>query len=256
MVTRSGCDPDKVAAARRVYAAMRDINLAGGGALEAHERVALLTVPAGLRPFCLLTHIEEADFYLASAALPILGLHCGQCDVRFDYDLDVDAPSDVIAAYKAHEARHLLQGLGVATKKIEFGSAQLGIALGYPKCCSDMDEDTKSHDRSAALRILIEAKQGDFVAVKEALAGGELPRVATDRKEAWDRRFDRTRDLFPFALHTACDDCIGKGTVSPTGIISGRYEAMVRAAAPDLHTAVLRSCETFRRTSKFPSSSC
>ena len=254
MVTRSGFDPGKVEAARRVYAAMRNINLAGGRALEAHERVALLTVPAGLRPFCLLTHIEEADVYLASAVLPTLGLHCGQCNVSFDYDLEVDAPPDVIAAYKAYEAKDLLQGLGVATKRIEFGSAPLGIALGYPKCCSDMDESTKSHDRSAALRLLIEAKKRDFAAVKEALAGRELPQVSTDRKEAWDRRFDRTRDLFPFALHTACDDCIGKGTVSPTGIISDRYEALVRAASPELHTAVLRSCEIFRRTSRFLSS--
>ncbi len=231
---------------------MRDINLAGGRALEAHERVALLTVPAGLRPFCLLTHIEEADFYLASAVLPKFGLHCGRCNVSFDYDLDVDAPPDVIAAYKAYEARHLLPGLGVAMKKIEFGSVPLGIALSYPQCCSDMDESTKAHDRSTALRLLIEAKKGDFAVVKEALAGGELPQVATEWKEAWGRRFDRTLDLFPFALHTACDDCIGKGSVSPTGLISGRYEALVRAAAPDLHTAVLRSCEIFRRTSKFP----
>ena len=251
MVTRSGFDPSKVEAARRVYSAMRNINLAGGRALESHERVALLTVPAGLRPFCLLTHIEEADFYLASAVLAELGLHCGQCNVSFDYDLDVDAPADVIVAYKAYGARHPLQGLGVATQKIEFGSARLGIALSYPQCCSDMDESTKAHDCSTVLRLLIEAKKGDFAAVKEAIAGGELPKVATDRRDAWDRRFDRTRDLFPFALHTACDDCIGRGSVSPTGIISGRYEALVKAASPELHTAVLRSCEIFRRTSKF-----
>ena len=61
--------PSKVEAARRVYSAMRNINLAGGRALEAHERVALLTVPAGLRPFCLLTRSVVPSLDVTQAAI-------------------------------------------------------------------------------------------------------------------------------------------------------------------------------------------
>jgi hypothetical protein len=110
---------------------MRGINLAGGGGLEAHERVSLLTVAAGFRRFCLLTHIQQEEFPLATAAL---------------------------------------SALGVAKSRIDLGDTPLGIVLGYPKCCSDMDERTKAYDRSAALRLLIEAKSGDYAAVKAELA--------------------------------------------------------------------------------------
>ena len=46
---RSAVRPEKINAVRQLYAAIRHINFAGGFALEAHERVSLLTVAAGLR---------------------------------------------------------------------------------------------------------------------------------------------------------------------------------------------------------------
>src|SRR5674476_471277 len=112
MITKSGFDGRKIDTARRLYAAMRHINVAGGRALEAHERVALLTVPAGLRPFCFLTDVEETDYYLVTAVLPKFGLYCGVCEVKFSHDLKVDLPQDVIAAFNAYEMRSPLKGLG------------------------------------------------------------------------------------------------------------------------------------------------
>jgi hypothetical protein len=251
MTTKSGFDGRKIDNARKLYVAMRHINVAGGRALEAHERVSLLTVPAGLRPFCFLTHVEEADYYLASAVLPNFSLYCGLCEVKFSHDLKVDLPQDIIDAFNAYEMRSPLKGLGVATSRTEFSSGGLGLTLCYPKCCSDMDERTKAHDRSMALRQFVEAKGGNFVAVKNALAAGEaVPNCSTETREAWDRRFDRTRHLFPFAVHTACDECLDGGMKSPTGLISQRYEEMTRIVAPDLHKAVLQYCEVFRRSSR------
>ena len=114
-----------------------------------------------------------------------------------------------------------------------------------------MDERTKAHDRSIALRQLVEAKGGDFAAVKNALAAGEtLSNCSTEMREAWDRRFNRTRELFPFAVHTACDECFDGGMKSPTGLINQRYEEMTKIVAPDLHKAVLQSCEVFRNASR------
>jgi len=247
MITKSGFDKRKVDNARRLYTAMREINLAGGRALEAYERVALLTVPVGLRPFCLLTYIEETEYSIASAVLPKFGLHCGPIDVKFHYDLTVDAPQDLIDAYDAYENRSPLRGLGVAAGRIDFGSSDLGSALCYPRCCAEMDERTKAHDRSVALRSFIESKACDFAAVKAALASGEtVPSCPTDMRDAWGRRFDQTRDLFPFAIHTACDGCLNSGSRSPTGLLSRRYAEMTKLVAPDLHNAVVRSREVFR----------
>ena len=127
-------------------------------------------MPAGLRPFCLLTHIEEADYYLAAAVLPKFGLYCGVCEVKFCHDLNVDLPQDVIDAFNDYETRSPLKGLGVATSRIDFSSSGLGLTLCYPKCCSDMDDRTKAYDRSIALQQFIEAKGGDCAAVKSALA--------------------------------------------------------------------------------------
>lgn len=116
-----------------------------------------------------------------------------------------------------------------------------------------MDDMTKKFDRSTALRLLIDSKGGDYASVIAELAEGEgAPTPHTDQREAWDRRFDRTHNVFPFAVHTACDRCLERGAKSASGALSRRYESMVRAAAPDLHVAVIRQNETFHQTSKFP----
>jgi hypothetical protein len=233
---------------------MRLVKLAGGGGLEAHERVSLMTVAAGLRSFCLLTHIREAELPLATAALPVVGLTCGVCKASFNYDLDVDAPPEILEAFRAYEARHPLYGLGVAKSRVDFGDTSLETVLGYPKCCSELDHSTKAFDRSATLRLLIDSKGGDYAAVIAELAreNTTIPTPRTGRSEAWDRRFDRTHNIFPFALHTACDRCLESGSKSPSGVLSRRYEAIVRAAAPDLYDAVLRQNDVFRQTSKSP----
>jgi hypothetical protein len=254
MLTRSAIDVGEVEAARKVYSVIRHINLAGGGGLEAHERVSLLTVAAGLRSFCLLTHIREEEFPLVTAALPVVGLTCRVCKASFNYDLDVDAPPEVLEAFRAYEARHPLYGLGVANSRVDFGETPLGTVLGYPKCCSEMDDKTKAFDRSATLRLLIDSKDGDYAALVAELVREHttIPTPPTDRREAWDRRFDRTHDVFPFAVHTACDQCLEAGSKSPSDLLSRRYEAMVRVAAPDLYDFVLRQNDIFRQTSKFP----
>jgi hypothetical protein len=231
---------------------MRDVNVAGGGALEAQERVSLLTMAAGLRPFCFLTHIREEDFSRVVAALSEFGLTCGVCKAKFSFDLDLDAPPAVLEAFHAYQARHPLNGLGIAHSRIDFGDTPLGIVLRYPECCSKMDDATKKFDQSAALGLLIDSKGGDHASVIAELAQCEgVPTPHTDQREAWDRRFDRTHHVFPFAVHTACDRCLERGGKSASGALSRRYESLIRAAAPELYIAVLRQNEVFRQTSRF-----
>ncbi len=115
-----------------------------------------------------------------------------------------------------------------------------------------MDDATKSHDRSAALRLLIDTYGGDFAGVIRYLNGENTVETPhTTWKDAWEKRFDQTRCTFPFVIHTACDECLSAGMKSPTGQISDTYERLVKAAAPDLHEAVLRQNDYFRQTSRF-----
>ena len=53
--------------ARRVYEGIRDCWVAGGGALEAHDRLALVTVAAEARPAFYLKDVERADFFAITA---------------------------------------------------------------------------------------------------------------------------------------------------------------------------------------------
>jgi hypothetical protein len=181
-------------------------------------------VAAGLRSFCLLTHIREEDFPLATALLPMVGLTGGVCKASSSYDLDVDAPPEVLEAFRAYEAWRPLYGLGVAKTRVDFGETPLGTVLGYPRCCSETDDSTKAFDRSATLRLLIDFKGGDYAAVVAELAreNTSIPTPRTDRREAWDRRFDRTHSVFPFAIPTACDQCLDSGSKSPSGLLSRR----------------------------------
>jgi hypothetical protein len=237
-------------AASKAYSLLREVRLAGAGGLEPLERVALLTVVSGLRPFAFLTHVRKEDGQVVEALLATLGLVSGMCKATFQYDLDVEAPPEVIDAFRAYEAKSALWGLGVAKTRVDFGDSPLGAVLRYPRCCWQMDDATKSHDRSVALRALIDNNEGNSSAVIEHLnRGARVETPSTPWKEAWDRRFDQTRIAFPFALHTACDQCLREGAKSPSGAISAKYERLVRAATGELHEAVLRQNDHFWKTS-------
>ena len=251
MLTQSSKTIGDVRAARKVYDAIKHIHLAQGNALEAHERIALLTVPAGLRSFCWLTQLGREDLPFAEAILTSFGLTVGTCNSTVSGDLSVAAPADVVEAYWAWENRSPFCGLGVANGRVDLEGCTLGTALCYPLCCIEMDEATKSYDRSKALQMLIDAKGCDWIAVKAELErGGGAPTPHTDRRNKWDLRFAQTHEVFPFALHTACDECLSAGDKSPSGVLSRQYSALVRAVSSELFDAVVRQNEAFRRTSR------
>src|ERR1700693_256520 len=69
--------------ARVVYRSIRDCWVARGSALEAHERLSVITVAAGLRAFAFLTHIDTDDQSTAAQLFRTAGLSAHLCSFPF-----------------------------------------------------------------------------------------------------------------------------------------------------------------------------
>lgn len=230
--------------ARTTYRESRAIWFAGG-VLEAHERLAAVTVAAGLRDFAFLNHMTGATRERACELLSTLGFAARPCNVRFDLDVKAPGLSDpAVNAYNAYQRRHQrFLGIGLwptATPKpmAALSITSLGAALGYPACCVRMDVNTKCRDHGSRLRALV-AEVGDRAdTVRRGLRSHlRLPGATPPACRQWERRFVRTMDRFPFALHTACDECL-KSPKSATAKLSETYESLAKHVSEELHFLV------------------
>jgi hypothetical protein len=185
-------DVDK---ARKLYAATRDVWIGGGSWLEPHERLGLLTVTAGVRPFSLLNSLDTKQWENTARLLAQFGLTCAPFKADFDYDLDVIGPDVAIQAYIEHELKYPLEGLGVwsaGEARSSVGLSELGSLLCYPSCCSAMDCRTKAHDHSVTLQQLIDDADEDPGEVKASLAAGRGALPWTEERQEWGKRLDLT----------------------------------------------------------------
>ena len=244
-----GADLGDVGRARQVYAATRDIWIGGGGWLEPHERLGLLTVAAELRPFSLLNHLDKKDWDTTIGVLSDFGLTCAPGIADFDYEVDVTGAESAVEAYMEHERKYPLEGLGVwgapdgcATG----GLSGLSSLLCYPECCGAMDNRCKAHDHSAALQQLIDDADGDPEEIRRLLASGRGVLAWTEERDEWNKRLDRTRAMFPYALHTACDECLDEGDKSATGTINLLYRRLTLAVSAELDLMIRWACEVAR----------
>src|ERR1700691_2357283 len=74
--------------ARRVYEGIRDCWVAGGGALEAHDRLALVTVAAEARETAFLTMIEPEHQATVTRVMKEAGLEARPWTPHFDVELE------------------------------------------------------------------------------------------------------------------------------------------------------------------------
>jgi hypothetical protein len=235
--------------ARAVYAVIRDIWIGGGAWLEPHERIGVLTVAAGIRSFTFLNHLNKARWTSTSAVLSTFGLECAPCDAYFDYELDAGVPDALVDLYVKRQLKYPLRGLGVwspGSARPSIPLSGLGAALQYPQCCEAMDSRTKAHDHSVTLSQLCEDNGGKRKAIKSALESGTISLAWTEQRANWEGMLNITRAKFPFALHTACDDCIAAGDLSATAALSKLYERLTLAVSPELHLMVRWACEVCR----------
>lgn len=229
--------------AQAVYRSIRSHWLAGGRALEAHERLSAVTVAAGARDFAFLAHIEASVQPEVAGLLKAAGLITGQCVSGFDIPLESDRVSSAtVERYrKVIGERDPFCGLGIWRNSAS-GSCStmsvLGAALGYPSCCEEMDVRTKQRDHTLFLEAVVDEEGDTPRRVEEGLrARREYAKATDDHCRQWDKWFARTRRLFPFVLHTACEECLETGN-SPSAVLNGQYEEIAMAVSGELHLMV------------------
>ena len=148
--------------ARATYRCTRQVWFAASIA-DAHERLAVITVAAGLRRFAFLCYLAPQPRKRLSELLSSLGFRACVFSPRFDLDFKVSRVSEASAnAYKAYKLRNeRFFGLGVWPNSSQEPAARsitvtnLGPALAYPECCVRMDVQTKHCDHDLFLRALV-----------------------------------------------------------------------------------------------------
>lgn len=229
--------------AQAVYCGIRNHWLAGGSILEAHERLSVITVAAGSRHFAFLSSIEASVRPEVIRLLEAAGVTAGPCSSRFDIELEMDhvSPATVERYRQVIGERDPLCGLGIWRRSAAVSCANmstLGASLGYPNCCEQMDLETRQKDHALFLEAVVDT-EGDIPSrIEEALrARREYAKATEDHCRQWDERFATTRQLFPFVLHTACDECLESGN-SPSGVLNSQNEEIAIAVSEELHLMV------------------
>lgn len=230
--------------ARAVYHSIRDCWLARGGALEAHERLSVITVAAGMREFAFLNMIEEDLQGTVVQLLMQAGLDAKPCSSAFDIEFLPEGISVATTeAYRSVEReKPLFSGLGVWAQPPALpscvGMTSLGGALSYPRCCEMMDLRTKQRDHELFLAAIVEEEGDDPGRVQQSLLERrEYRKASYDHCHEWNDRFVQTHARFPFVLHTACDDCL-QAEQSPTAILNRQYEKLALSVSEELHLMV------------------
>ena len=232
-----------VARAQAVYEGLRDLWVADGSCLEAHERLSVITVAAGARDFAFLTQVRATLRASVVSVVESAGLAAGPCSSRFDIDFDVSGISAVtVEGYRRIvRERDRFSGLGIWLPNSPMtcpGMSSLGSALGYPRCCELMDLQTKQRDHALCLDAVVDGVGDEPVQVARALRERRQFGKATEEHcHEWDVRFAATHDLFPFVFHAACESCL-ESRDSPSGVMNRQYEEIASAVSEELHLMV------------------
>ena len=236
--------PDNLERARTVYDAIRNCWVAGGYGLEAHERLSLMTVAAGVREFAFLTETNAQCQSAVAQLLGTVGLRALPCSSAFDIEFEAEGIKAATAEAYRRVVREMSSsnGLGVwsesAASSCCVGMMSLGTALSYPRCCEMMDLRTKQRDHELFLAAIVEEEGDEPAQVERALRERrEYGKASSDHCHEWSDRFVQTRDRFPFVLHTACDDCL-RPDESPTAMLNRQYEGLALSISTELHLMV------------------
>ena len=240
--SREICEYD-IERAQTVYRSIRNQWLAGGNILEAYERLSVITVAAEARNFAFLAHIGASVEPNVDRLLQAAGLTTGRCFSRFDIDVESDrvSPATIERYRQVIGERDSFSGLGIWQRGAPVFCADmsaLGVSLDYPNCCAEMDLQTKQKDHTVFLEAVVDT-EGDIPArVEEALrAKREYAEATDDHCRQWDERFARTRQLFPFVLHTACEECL-ESSNGPSRVLNEQYEGIAIAVSEELHLMI------------------
>jgi hypothetical protein len=234
--------------ARTTYRELREIWLASS-ILDAHERLAAITVAAGVRQFAFLCHLSSRSRKRAAQLLSTLGFATTIFAIRFDLVLEGHGiDREVAEAYRSYKCRNdRFLGIGMwadqtghtgQTAISAITASNLGSVLAYPECCAQMDFQTKLHDHQLFLRALIAEVGKKSQDISRALSRRyNVSKPSDTHLKKWAKRYELTLARFPFALHTACDTCLDSAS-SPTALLNSSYEDIARQVSEELHFLV------------------
>jgi hypothetical protein len=225
---------------RRLYERARAILLDETPQEDAHERIGLLTVVAGIRPVALFLGVEDRS----RLRLERVFRHS---DVRAltapgpttTHTWEPSYPREITELFRKSDPRPALwlcRGSEHVTKvKGGINQVIVGKLLGYPDCCIDAHQAEKAKFESAVIAAYIRACGEDPQQIAQAL----LQNLRVEMEWEDDYRVPRTTARFPFVQHIACGACLSSES-SPTAILNSEYRQLVEDVDRHLSHYLLR----------------
>jgi hypothetical protein len=225
---------------RRLYELANRILLEESPQEDAHERVGLLTVIAGIRPVALFLGVEEADrlrlewVFEHSEVKPVTAPGPSTA-----YTWESRYLPEITRLFRERDeapALWLCRASDYADA-VRAGVDQIaaGALLGYPQCCITAQQREKARFESAVIAGYIRDIGEDAEKIAAALL--ENRNVEIDWED--DYRVPRTAARFPFVQHIACGVCLSSGS-SPTAILNSQYRQLVENVDRDLYDYLIR----------------
>jgi hypothetical protein len=212
---------------RRLHERSNGILLDEHSQEDAHERIGLLTVIAGIRPVALFLGVEGRDqiqlerIFQNSEVKPIIApgpvtAYTWESQYRPEITRLFRVRDDTPGLWLCRSSEH--------ARAISDGMDQVaaGILLGYPQCCVHAQQEKKALFESAVIAGYIRAFGEDTEKTARALI--ENRKVEIDWED--DYRVPRTTARFPFVQHIACGVCLNSGS-SPTAVLNSEYRHLV-----------------------------
>lgn len=220
-------------------------------AIDLNDRLALLTIPAGLRSIAAFGFGGDDNEGLVRAIR--------DCNVNFGIPTlitkSIWKPSfckethphlaellDRVDAERYHASRGMLlwvladSSMREQAKKAVRGEVESGELLAYPECCIRHDRECKEKMNSLVIQGLINEFGDDPTEIEKAWREDltfPLP------EHPPDLNVPETNRTYPFVFHNACDACLANNE-SRSAQLNGRYAELALMVNARLHETILR----------------
>jgi hypothetical protein len=207
---------------------------------DAHERVGLLSVIAGVRAVALFLAPEETDaqklrrllrsYRLTSIITP--GPHMA-------YTWDCPHPPEIVKLFRQPKKSRALwvcrDSEHLTGLKTGIDQLNAGRLLGYPGCCIEAHQHEHARFETAVIAAYMESFDSDPERIARALSNNLKVRMEWESGD----RIARTEARFPFVQHTACEACLSSQS-SPTADLNNHNQDLVAETDRTLHDYLLR----------------
>lgn len=241
--------PQIIQRARRVLGSVRTVRLSEEEAINIQDRLALLTVVAGLRLLAAFGFGDKNNGDRLDAVKHTLseyglrGLITPQIQPRSHEPLRNEI-GDLVEAFNAVDSDSYAQNSGRllwvyydARQEEQIEKAvnrefPSGALLGYPPCCVEHHESVDARLQQEFDCAIVTTVGREPAAVERALR--ENLQVEIDGDPTNNLNLVDTDSLYPFVFHVACRPCLASGK-SQTAELNSSYEALARQYDRSFH---------------------